>query len=499
MYRLSLFHVRHRLIAPRFSQNKLNKAVRGFIDEIREGKRDAATVSKALDTTLPDTEKDDAWQGLQKELEQFDLEPEISTRDHDFIITTLEKAAKEEDLLKSLQQEPFSDKEITLGSPKTQPFEIPLPGTGPCDTDKIAVPHSLSDLPIPTSTDLEGTSDFEKQVLHNERLRREERLLLSATYCPGDDADKEAFYPETFPVPYTAEPESSDTYTSTQSRSDGSSASVHYSTTKLRMSRGKKPSIVKKMKFKLTTSKEEFIRLVQAGGLYTVKNALDSGAEVDTYNSQGLTALMVAVACGHEQIVDLLLEYGADSKRRTAWGDTALSLAAAKGYEEIVRTLLTHGSSLDGYGAVSKGKTAMSQAAEGGHENIVRLLFNAGANINGISHTGETALSQAAQNGHIDIVRYLLDNGALVDHVGYPRRTALYKAVERDHLDVIKLLLERGADVDCAESIQGMTPSLLTAIHNKDEIADIMRQKQYRPALQHQGRAYTAPHRFRYH
>ncbi|KAJ5636849.1 uncharacterized protein N7484_010162 [Penicillium longicatenatum] len=447
------------------SQNNVNKAMRSFIDDIHAGKRDALLVLNALDLGPSRSPTDEAWQNLQHELVDVGIAPELSHQDHDFIISVLDKAVKDENLLQSRQAAHIRD---TPRSPRDQAPRNPFPRNAAptnhyhevhimSDTDKIALPRGLSDLPISVTSEMQADAD--KQVLQEEFPEP----VLSATYSPGHDTNDENFC-ENFPMPLEAEPGSSTTLSGTYSDASSSRGSSSYPN----IVRTKKPNIMRKMKFKFTTSKDEFIAIVKQGGLYAVQSALNKGADVNTRDSHGQTALMVAILFSQEHIVDLLLEYDANTALMSAKGDSALSIAASRGAERIVRTLLVRGAAVDG--RKNLGNKALSQAAEWGHENVVRLLFNAGADINGLSHTGDTALSQAAMNGHLDIVRFLLDNGALPDHTAYPRKTALYKAVEQDRPEVVRVLLQHGADPNLPESIRAWTPLTLAAMHGRTEM-----------------------------
>ena len=48
-------------------------------------------------------------------------------------------------------------------------------------------------------------------------------------------------------------------------------------------------------------------------------------------NGGGVTALMIAAAEGHADMVELLMRAGANVSAKTERGDTALSIARAKG------------------------------------------------------------------------------------------------------------------------------------------------------------------------
>lgn len=474
--------------------------MRGFIDDIHAGKRDASVVSNLLSETASDTEKDDAWNQLQRDLHTMGIPPELSSRDHTFILATLQNAVDSEDLLKNIRQQPdtpiipfmpptsipqhhtqlanashprpmppprsrdldYSDKEVF--SPENLPIPVVTELQDTADWAKHAVPVPASDLPIPIASEIPSADDSDKQALPRENYP----IPVESEIPRPDDADKQVLPRDNYPIPVATE-------TSSDTLSNSGSAASNSSIT----SRGKKPSIVSRMKFKLTKNKEEFITLIQMGGLYSVKLALDKGADPNTFNIQGHTALMVAASFGHEDIVELLLEWGALPNKVSNTGDTALGSAAARGYEGIVFKLLARGAGVDF--ARGLGKTALSQAAERGQEKIVRALLDRGADINALSHTGDTALSQAVQGGHINVVRLLLDCGARVDWTSYPRKTPLFKAVEENRLEVAKLLMERGADPTLAESVRRRSPWSLASTNGQREYLTLFKQYGYDP------------------
>jgi ankyrin repeat protein len=77
-----------------------------------------------------------------------------------------------------------------------------------------------------------------------------------------------------------------------------------------------------------------------AGGSTAVVVALvAAGAEVDTEQQGGATALMAAAQHGDAAIVDLLLSCGADVGRLLHDGRSAGDLAAAGGYEDLAARL----------------------------------------------------------------------------------------------------------------------------------------------------------------
>lgn len=503
----------------RSSQNNVDRSIRSFIDDVHAARQDPLPVKNVLSSSVPSITQEEAWADIQKKLEELGVPPELSTKDRDYIIPALQKAVEEENILQDAQSPSQAAPVISsdassqpgAGNEQAQPVQsqdspaqsqnASIPDYCREDfglSDKMPIPRIKSranvmrkpldgaeNLPIPLANDPRGTSDSEKQVVT--ASREDFPIPVSATFSPVEDADKEVIPYESFSTLAGGETSSGARSADARSTSysDGSSSLpspvLTTPTSRCPSNRSskstKRPSIMSRMKFKFSTSKEEFISLIQAGNYVSVKTALEKGADADTMNISGQTALMVSCSFGHESLVQLLLEYGAHFNKMSNKGDTALTVAASRGFEGIVRLLLGRGAVIDG--SKNIGKTALSTAAGNGHENMVRILFNSGADINALCHTGDTALSQAADNGHEDITRFLLDNGAYVDLTAYPRKTPLYKAVAQGHTSIARLLLERGADPSCADSIRGQSPLMIAALYRRTEIIYLLQQLGY--------------------
>ena len=68
-----------------------------------------------------------------------------------------------------------------------------------------------------------------------------------------------------------------------------------------------------------------------------VRALLDAGADKDLANSNGATALHVAVKDGHDAIVRMLLAAGASKTKRDASGKAALELATTAEMKRLLR------------------------------------------------------------------------------------------------------------------------------------------------------------------
>ncbi|QOV90614.1 ankyrin repeat domain-containing protein [Humisphaera borealis] len=196
----------------------------------------------------------------------------------------------------------------------------------------------------------------------------------------------------------------------------------------------------------------------------TVKLLLTAGANPKAANRYGVTPLSLACVNGSGMIVTALLEAGADPNATLRGGETALMTAARTGRISPLQALLRHKANVDA--ADRKGQTAIMWAAADGHADAVQLLIKAGADFRRRLDSGFTPFLFAARNGRIEVVRTLLKSGIDANEViktekgagRAPRdgTSALLLAVENGHFDLATELIAAGADPNDMRS--GFTP-----------------------------------------
>jgi ankyrin repeat protein len=225
--------------------------------------------------------------------------------------------------------------------------------------------------------------------------------------------------------------------------------------------RGDRPSVARLLKQSpkaARTSGSGGITPLMYAALYrdigSARLLLDAGADPNTPNDAGATALMWAV--DDLELTRLLLERQANPNVRSADGRSAVLLAAGRsGAVDVVKALIDAGATLDG-------QAVLTQAADAGDPAIIRLLLDRGAGSGPIppdlamrSGCGDClelllsvanrpaltrALESAARYGDSARMRMLLDRGA--EATGDTLRIAA--ASEGAPLDGIIALLDRG-------------------------------------------------------
>ena len=186
------------------------------------------------------------------------------------------------------------------------------------------------------------------------------------------------------------------------------------------------------------------------GDLATVTKFLDRAVNVNTRNEKGETALYLASANGHLNVVNKLVEAHADmtltntEANRARGGQTPLFVAARHGHTEVVKALVEAGAEVDAL-KVGGRVTALFIASQQGHEKIVRLLLNHKANANIKSNTSTTPLCIAAWHGRTEAVRTLLQHGADPTITRMDTISPLYLSTSKGHLETVKVLLENPA------------------------------------------------------
>ena len=181
-----------------------------------------------------------------------------------------------------------------------------------------------------------------------------------------------------------------------------------------------------------------------------------SGPLLNESDHEGRSSLHIAVANGHLETVQALLEGGADPSKLDANDETPLSLAISSGRLDIVEVLLQASPS-----ALAAPPLPLVCAAECGQDKIITFLLEKGADPSAREANGKTPLVAAICRGQTSAVSLLLAAGANPNDGTIPPRvkSPLLAACSKlyGNAAMCKLLLDAGANPSTA-SADGWTP-----------------------------------------
>ncbi|ESU41115.1 Ankyrin repeat protein [Giardia duodenalis] len=174
------------------------------------------------------------------------------------------------------------------------------------------------------------------------------------------------------------------------------------------------------------------------------------------------TALMRAAACGHVEVVKLLVEHEGETQDKN--GMTALMGAAHNGHVECVKLLLEK----EGGMKNKSSQTALTYAVEKAHPKCVKLLLEREAGMKG--NDDMTALMTAATHGHVECIKLLLHRElGMQNNQG---QTALILAAERRQNEAVQLLMKHES------SVSGWTSLIYAAyLGDVDAVRDNLHEK----------------------
>ncbi|MGB8367406.1 MAG: ankyrin repeat domain-containing protein [Candidatus Babeliales bacterium] len=218
--------------------------------------------------------------------------------------------------------------------------------------------------------------------------------------------------------------------------------------------------------FKRSSKEEKFLKAAEKGKISALTKAINAGADVNTRNQMGKTALMLAAINGNQEAVTLLLNNPViDVNLQDNSGKTALMLAINTDHPAIAELLIKYPrTNLDLQDRNSQDKkkwTALMLAVLKGYPNIVRLLIKRGANPNKETFRGQTALEYAVEYNRPEVVKLLLEGGSngnitiwntsIIDYAKENNFVEILKVIKDFVESRQKLLIEEGLPKDLAE------------------------------------------------
>ena len=211
--------------------------------------------------------------------------------------------------------------------------------------------------------------------------------------------------------------------------------------------------------------KAELLDAARLGDYHRVNYAA-SVVAVDTRDSEGRTALLLASMGGHAGIVALLLEKGANPNATDAEGKSALR-HALHAHPEVAKALLEGGA--DANQRDGDGRRLLMNGVIGGDAASVRLLLDGGADPNIRNNEGLSPLLIAEEVGASEVVELLRAAGARKSF-----EEQLDVAIRGGDVEKVTSLLERDVDVDQLDTSDYQTPLMTALEHDNLEIVELL-------------------------
>lgn len=148
----------------------------------------------------------------------------------------------------------------------------------------------------------------------------------------------------------------------------------------------------------------------QKGNVADVENMLAVGANPNAKTNRkdgrvNQPAILLAAEAANDNVIKILLLYGADPNSADDLGNTALMLSSIYGTENTVNILISTGAKVNAQNSL--GNTALILAAVSGKTDVAEALLMEGANPNIINNKGETAATIAEQEKYWELVDLL--------------------------------------------------------------------------------------------
>ncbi|XP_034005356.1 ankyrin repeat domain-containing protein 26 isoform X4 [Trematomus bernacchii] len=143
-----------------------------------------------------------------------------------------------------------------------------------------------------------------------------------------------------------------------------------------------------------------------SGHAEVVQFLVESKAKLNLCDNQNRSALMKAVQCQHDSCVKILLENHAEPNLVDINGNTALHLSANIPSMSTTIALLEHEANINAHN--KEGFTPLIVAVREDHIEMAEFLLKERADINTMDQSQRSALMLAAGNGQISMLRLLL-------------------------------------------------------------------------------------------
>lgn len=138
-----------------------------------------------------------------------------------------------------------------------------------------------------------------------------------------------------------------------------------------------------------------------------------AGPILESRDAEGMSALLVAVLAGHDEVAVTLVRAGADVHQTGPKNRNAVFIACLRGAAPVARAMLAMGGTRFLEAAQARdvcGYNALHACGLAGSVEAAELVWTAGLKVDTPAHDGTTALHAAARSGHAAMLEWLLEH-----------------------------------------------------------------------------------------
>ncbi|KAF3070177.1 Ankyrin-2 [Trichoderma lentiforme] len=185
--------------------------------------------------------------------------------------------------------------------------------------------------------------------------------------------------------------------------------------------------------------------LLKAGSKAAINLTDDSGQTLLHYEAESGRA-------GSADYLQILIDHGADPRITDKYGFSPFLWAVVAGQEQTTSQLLRTDTGTDVNSRSGDGRSALAWAAGLRRHRIASWLLERGASMSTTRDSQIVPLNEAAASGNLDTVRLLLDHRGDPNYRDRDGWSAIHWAAEEGHPEIVALLLDRGANVNAVSS-----------------------------------------------